>query len=375
MKILQIIDGMAVGGAEKLMVTFTQESFHRGLPVTILSLRQDVSPHFEQQIKTAGGELAAFPKKRLLNLGRIQKVARFIKKGEYDIVQTHLTYANIVGTIASRLAGTPAIGTLHLASLDTGLRSRARQMIETLALRRAAASVVAVGQNVADVHQPRLRGQTIDVVPNGVALPQTVTPEDRQTIREELVSDASRPLVISAGRLAPQKAYHDLIAAFALVHRQFPEAALVIAGEGDLRPQLEAQIKALDLGNTVFLAGILGNIPQLFASADIFALSSHWEGLPLVVLEAMMAGLAPVLTRVGDIPTAVIPGTGLLTPPKQPAEMAAALIDLLDNPHKRQEIGLAAQQHALGNYSQSVWCERLVRIYGRTCQQDVSIYL
>ena len=332
MKILQIIDGMSVGGAEKLMVTFTQESYRRGLPVTVLSLRPDVSPDFEHQIKTAGGDLVAFPKKRLLNLARIRKVARFIKSGGYDIVQTHLTYANVVGPLASRMVDVPAIGTLHLANLENDLRGRARQSIETLSLRRAAASVIAVGQNVADVHQPRLREQTIDVVPNGVALPQPVSPEIRQALREELVADASRPVVVSAGRLSPQKAFHDLIAAFALVHQQIPDAALVIAGEGELRPQLEAQIEELSLGNTVFLPGILGNIPQVLASGDIFALSSHWEGLPLVVLEAMMAGLPPVLTRVGDIPTAVIPKTGILTTPQQRAELAAAICDLLDNP-------------------------------------------
>ena len=375
MKILQIIDGMAVGGAEKLMVTFAQEAGCRGLSTTILSLNQNTSPHFEKQITETGGNVVAFPKKRLLNLQRIKKTARFIKDGGYDVVQTHLTYANVVGPIACWMAGAPAIGTLHTTALETGSCRQYRQWFETLVLRCCTHSVIAVGQTVADVHHKRLQGKTIDVVPNSVALPKTISPEERIALREELVHDASRPLVISVGRLEAVKAFHDLINAFAQVHRQAPDAALLIAGEGELRPQLEAQIETLGLQQTVFLAGILNNIPEVLAAGDIFALASHWEGLPLVVLEAMMAGLPGVLTRVGDIPTVVIPGAGVLTPPKQPAEMAAAICDLLDDPEKRQMIGRTAQQHALENYNQSAWFERLMVIYGRICQQDVSAYL
>ena len=375
MKILQIIDGMAVGGAEKLVVTFAQEAGRRSLSATVLSLHQNTSPHFEQQINEAGGSIVAFPNKRLLDPQRINKVTRFIEKGGYDIVQCHLTYANVVGPIACRLAGIPAIGTIHTANLETDAPMKIRQWFESLTLRHFSHSVIAVGQTVADVHRKRLKDQTIDVVPNGVALPQSITPEKRIALREALVKDASRPLIISVGRLEPVKAFHDLIEAFALVHKHAPHAALLIAGEGELRPQLEAQIKALGLGQTVFLAGILNYIPEVLAAGDIFTLSSHWEGLPLAALEAMMAGLPPILTRVGDIPNAVIPGAGVLVARGQPAELAAAIGELLNDPGKRQEIGQAARQHALENYSQSIWFERLMHIYGRTCQQDVSAYL
>jgi glycosyltransferase involved in cell wall biosynthesis len=375
MKILQIIDGMAVGGAEKLVVTFAQEAGRRSLSATVLSLHQNTNPHFEQQINEVGGRIIAFPNKRLLDPQRINKVTRFIEKGGYDVVQCHLTYANVVGPIACRLAGIPAIGTIHTANLETDARMKIRQWFESLTLRHFAHSVIAVGQTVADVHQKRLQGQTINVVPNGVALPQTISPENRIVLREKLVKNASRPLIISVGRLEPVKAFHDLIEAFALVHKHAPDAALLIAGEGELRPQLEKQIKTLGLGQTVFLAGILNNIPEVLAAGDIFTLSSHWEGLPLAVLEAMMAGLPPILTRVGDIPTTVIPGAGVLTSPQQPAEMAAAICELIDDHEKRQTIGQTARQHAIENYNQSVWFERLMRIYGRACQQDMSAYL
>jgi glycosyltransferase involved in cell wall biosynthesis len=111
------------------------------------------------------------------------------------------------------------------------------------------------------------------------------------------------------------------------------------------------------------LAGERNDVPQLLASSDVYASSSHREGLPLTVLEAMMAGLPVVATSVGDVPNVVTNETGVVVPPHHPEELAAALEELLKNPEKRQAMGKAAQQRALREYSVDAWMKKHVALY------------
>jgi glycosyltransferase involved in cell wall biosynthesis len=126
---------------------------------------------------------------------------------------------------------------------------------------------------------------------------------------------------------------------------------------------IKAQIDALQLSNSVVLAGERNDVPQLLASSDVYASSSHREGLPLTVLEAMMAGLPVVATSVGDIPNVVTQDTGVIVPPHQPAKLAAALEELLTNPEKRQAMGQAAQQRARNEYSVDAWMKKYLALY------------
>jgi glycosyltransferase involved in cell wall biosynthesis len=135
-----------------------------------------------------------------------------------------------------------------------------------------------------------------------------------------------------------------------------------MVGSGSLHESIRTQVEALDLGQSVILAGERHDIPQLLASSDIFASSSHREGLPLSLLEAMMAELPIVATSVGDIPNVVTDEMGIVVPPREPEKLAAALEQLMTSPRRRREMGKAARDRAMHEYSLDMWM-RHVNLY------------
>ncbi|MBA3534337.1 MAG: glycosyltransferase, partial [Ardenticatenales bacterium] len=329
MRVVQLIDLLYWGGAQKLLVTFTAAARARGVTPIIISLRHDSdTPVIAAELRSLGAEVLVFAGSGLMDPLRIWKLARFLRHEKVDILHTHLTYANIIGAIAGRLAGVAVVSTIHNTQDDQPYYHPVRAQMEAWLLRHSVQRVIAVGHIVAEANKARLGKKAMDIIPNAVDLPTPIPAEERQALRTELIGDPMRPLILSVGRLSPQKAHSDLLIAFADLRESNSNATLVIAGDGPLRAELEAQIKTLGLEGHAWLLGMRNDVPRLLAASDIFATSSHWEGLPIAVLEALAAGLPVVGTTVGDVPKVVVEGTGLLVPPREPGALAAALRSL-----------------------------------------------
>jgi glycosyltransferase involved in cell wall biosynthesis len=160
--------------------------------------------------------------------------------------------------------------------------------------------------------------------------------------------------IVGVGRLAEQKDFATLISAVA----ELPAgtARLRVLGEGPLRASLEAQIATLGLTDAVELVGEVSDVRSQLERADVFALTSRWEGLPLSVLEAMAAGLPVVASSIDGVPEAVVDGeTGFLTPPGEPQEVAAVLTRLAAEPELRTRLGQAARRRAEERFSLPRW--------------------
>jgi glycosyltransferase involved in cell wall biosynthesis len=150
--------------------------------------------------------------------------------------------------------------------------------------------------------------------------------------RAELDVPDSAPLLVSAGALVGHKDHETLINAMPLVARAFPDVRLLVAGEGALRPQLEAQIAALGLQQAVRLLGHRTDVPRLIRAADVYVSSSWSEGLGTSVLEALACGTPVAATVAGGVPEMVKPGvTGHLVPNRDPEALAEAIIASLRN--------------------------------------------
>ena len=162
-------------------------------------------------------------------------------------------------------------------------------------------------------------------------------------------TDEGPPTVISVGKLRPEKGHDVLLLAFDLVRRQVPAARLVIVGDGDLRPSLEAKARALGLTDAVTFAGAVTSIWPYLARAWVFASASLSEAFGIAVVEAMAAGLPVVAPAVGAIPELVTPGvTGELYPSRNHEALAHHLVKLLGSPELRHSMGEAGRQTAAG---------------------------
>ncbi len=206
------------------------------------------------------------------------------------------------------------------------------------------------------LHRPRASV----IVPAGT--PPTVV-ADRAAVRAALaVGDA--PLVVTAARMHPQKDLTTFLGAMDHARTRVPDLRVAIAGDGPEAPAVRAERARLGLDEVVELLGQRDDVPDLLAAADVVALSSIWEGSPLVVAEAMLLGRPVAATAVGAVPEAVVDGTtGRLVPPRDPVALGDAVADLLLDPAAAAAMATAGKQLADQRFATDVLVAEVAEVY------------
>lgn len=189
---------------------------------------------------------------------------------------------------------------------------------------------------------------------------------DRRKIKEELfLARENTLIIISIAELHERKGLKYLIEAIPQVAAKFPNIKLVIVGEGPERTELEKLIKKLGIENHATLTGRQKEIPKLLKSSDIFVLPSRREAFGFVLLEAMITGLPVIASNTGGIPEIIKDSkTGLLVKPENSAEIAAALIDLISHPEKREKLAATAHKLLHEKFTAQKMAKEYEKIYG-----------
>lgn len=372
-KILQIIDLLEWGGAQKMQVFLAEQLRGRDVELTVVSLNASQGSPVPELLRQCGTRVIVFPFPKFLSQRSFLGLFNFIRREKFDLIHTHLTYANIFGTLIGRMTGTPVIASLRTAGYDPRYHRPLRQFIETVAVKYGAQRIMANGQVVAELGRTRFAPRGIDILVNAIELPESPSDAERLALRTELMGDATRPIVISVGRLDLPKGFPDLIQAFVAVRETHPRAALVIAGDGPLCEELDKLVKQLHLDGTVYLLGQRNDVPRLLEAGDLYVNSSHWEGLPVSVLEAMASGLPVLATSVGDMPYLVLPETGVLVPPRQPEQLAHEMVALLSQPERLKQMGAAGREHIRKNFSPVAWVRQLLTLYASVCPRAAKL--
>jgi glycosyltransferase involved in cell wall biosynthesis len=273
----------------------------------------------------------------LLSLGPL---ARYLRRERPRVLVSSMTHANVVALWAAKLAGgaTPVIVTVHnTMSQSTPQQGRIAGAFWLQLLRTFypwASSVVAVsGDAAADLARtsgfPRNR---VEVVYNPVITPRTLELA-RKAPGHAWFAPGGPPVILGVGRLTRQKDFPTLIRAFAEVRRHRP-ARLIILGDGEDRSALEALTMELGLTDDVALPGFRDDVMACMASSALFVLSSAWEGLPTVLIEALAAGTRVISTDCPSGPREILQDgrLGALVPVGDSTALAGAMIDALDGP-------------------------------------------
>jgi len=268
-----------------------------------------------------------------------------------------------VGTIAAKLANVPSVATLHNELTDPEHYHPIRERLEGFCLSYLAKDRIAVGELVAESRRKMIGRRSIRVISNAVDEIPSLPIEERRSVRRDLIGDPDRTLLITVGRFAPSKGYFDLLIAFDQIRKKHPGIALVIVGTGTLFDEVRDEIGKLDLGDSVHLIGKRSDVPRLLAASDLYVSASHWEGLPVSILEAMSAGLPVVATKVGELPKVVPEDSGSLVPPGDPKALADAVIGFLDRAGTMKSYGDNARTFVSQNYSAKVWFEKILSVY------------
>lgn len=205
----------------------------------------------------------------------------------------------------------------------------------------------------------------IEIVHEGVDVERVVA-LPHGNLHAALFLPTHAPVVGNIGALVAQKDQHTLINAAAIVVKQVPDARFVILGEGELRPQLEEQIKRHHLERHVFLAGFRPDVLELLKDIDVFALSSTHEGMCTSLVDAMAAAKPAVATAVGGVPEVVADGeTGFLVPAHDASGLARRIVQLLKDEALRTRMGAAALARAREKFTVERMVEGTVAVYDR----------
>jgi glycosyltransferase involved in cell wall biosynthesis len=303
------------------------------------------------------------PWKDLMGLYRLY---RHLRANRYTFVHTHTSKAGFIGRIAAELAGVPIV--VHTAHGFAFHESSPRwKILFYTALERLASlgcrRVVAVSR----FHEQwgkRLgiaAAEKIVAIPNGIPAPPPVSLEQALAIRRKWNIQTGEVVVMTPGRLAPEKGLEDMIdAVSALPQAMLERIRVVIAGEGVLRAALERRITSLGLKERIELIGFQQNVPALLAAADIVLLPTWREGLSIALLEAMSQGCAIITTSIGSNLEATEHGAAaLVVPPKQPALLADAICELVNNPSRRESL----RRRARGIYAEKYTQDRMLSGY------------
>lgn len=320
MRIVQLIDELGFGGAEKLVVGLATELARRGHVVQLICLREiGVDPVDLTVFKNVGGEILSLAKPPGLHLPTLKKLAKHLREFRADVVHTHNHLVHHYGAVAGRLAGVPVVlSTLHgSASLRTSAKwSQVLYWLSSM----IGSGVISVCDEIRqilrdDLHLP---SKKIHVIDNGVDLSNYLRIEPRAPRVSKVFG--------TMGRLEPVKDHRTLLHAFSLLRDKYKNVALRILGDGSLKEELQALAVQLGVAADVQFMGFSLDTPGFLKDIDVFVISSYSEGLPLSVLEAMGAGLPIVGTAVGEIPNIVQTAEcGWCAPPRKPDALAQAM--------------------------------------------------
>ncbi len=310
-----------------------------------------------------GLDLLPLAPKTEMDLTAAWRLSRIIKQLKPDIVHAHdphgVAMAALALSMSTQLAKPPLVAArrvdFHLRGSSLS-RWKYRQ-VDCFICASEAIRQMLVGDGV-----PAARAVTVH---EGIDLAR-VASAPAAKLHEDLWLPHHAPVVGNVAALVPHKGQRHLIDSARLVLPQVPDARFVIAGEGELRPALERQIKDHHLEKHVFLAGFRPDVLSLHKAFDIFVMSSVTEGLGTSLIDAMAAGKPVVATTAGGIPEVVVDGeTGILVPPRDHDAMAAAIVKLLKDDGLRRCMGEAGLARARAMFSAERMVQDTLRVYER----------
>ena len=360
-RLLLLSTSLGRGGAERQIVDLTTRFRQRGWAVAVVTMTPP-SDHVPE-LEAVGATVVSLDMQRARPTpGAFLRYVRFVRKWRPDVIHSHMVHANLLAR-AGRIFSwsVPVVCTAHNVNEGARWREIAYRLTD-----RAASRTTAVSSVISERYE-RIgavgRGRII-TVPNGIDLAdEVVTPETREATRRELGGPAGF-VWICVGRLVPEKGHAMLVEAFDEVRRSHPDIRLAIVGYGVEEAHVAQVVAERGLGDVVYQLGERHDVAALLASSDAFVMASHWEGLPMVLLEAAAQALPIVSTDVGGNRDIARADLGAILCEPTVASLAGAMREMLDKTaEERARIGAALQANVRSGFDLERVADRWEEIY------------
>ena len=364
MRILFLSTSMGLGGADQQLLSAAQVLRDRGHAVRIVSMTPLGPMGLQAQalgVTTDSLEMRrGVPDPR--GLGRLVRLVRAWKP---EVVHSHMVHANLMARALRLLVPVPVlVSTIHNVYEGGPLLMAAYRLTNGLVDHMTIISEAAAARFVTERIVPK---RLLTVIANGVDTERmrTVPPEARTALRRSFGVRDEAFVWLAVGRFEIAKDYPNMLRAFRDVRARQAGAVLVIVGQGSLQGETEALAVELGLDAAVRFLGARDDVPAVLSAADAYVMSSAWEGMPMVLLEAGAAGLPIVATAVGGNGEVVRDGeSGFLVPPRDSEALGAGMLRLMALPsEERRSMGERGREHIRANYGLQRVAERWERVY------------
>jgi glycosyltransferase involved in cell wall biosynthesis len=379
MKVLHIIDSGGLYGAEVMLLNLMEEQRRMGLEPILASICDPGIPEkpLEAEAARRGLRVERFRMRPGPNIAGAMKVLQFARNEKADILHSHGYKGNILfGLMPRWIRRIPMVTTLHGWTWTGGWsRMALYEWLDRLSLRFIDRVVV-----VSEAMRAKVGIKNVYVVNNGIPM-DTTSPTDpidsTDSIDAEIVSFCNGGYIIgSIGRLSPEKGYDILLRAISEVSESVPEIRLVILGEGGERGYLEVEVKRLGLEGKVLMPGYVANASRFLPLFKVFVLSSITEGLPMVILEAMLAGVPIIATRVGGIPEMLDNGkAGALVAPYDPRDIYNKLKLTMEKQDFRNNLIKNGKRFVANNFTSIQMNTKYKQIYSDLLSSNSNIQI
>ncbi len=362
MNIAFLTPNAGLGGGEMMLLTVATWFRDHGHRVLIMS-PSDGDQWLNEESVRRGLPVHTFRRTGPLDLRFLTELARVLREKHIDVVHAHMFAGAYFGVAAARLAGSRSVVTYHCGSEQT--ETLARRVVMRLAIRNADEVTVVSEQMRDDLSDALGEGRDLmQVVLNGMPVPNG----DRSVVRRELGLQEQERLIVALGSCCVRKNHVALVHALARIGQTSRPWRLAICGrEDDATETIKAAIAAHGLGDRIHLLGRRLDTGNVLAATDVFAMPSLWEGTPLALIEAMLAGKPSVVSALGGMTDMIDDGVhGLLVQPNDYDALAVALRRLVDDEDgAASAFGREAQARAASVFGLEEMCQRYAAIFER----------
>ena len=368
LRVLFVQTSMPVGGAETLLVNLVRRMDRSRFKPEVVCLKEP-GPLGEQLaaegylvhsgLLAGKYDLRVLP--RLAWLMRRRQISAVVTVGAGDKM--------FWGRLAAKIAGVPVVASaLHSTGWPDGV-GRLNRMLTPMT-----DAFIAVAQPHGEflVEHEHFPVERVRVIPNGVDTDRFIAAPDVLGLRGEIGADFSSPMVGILAALRPEKNHELFLRAAKRVFKEIPDARFVVIGDGPERQKLESFTAELGIASSVHFLGNRSDVPQVLASLNVLALTSHNEANPVSILEAMSCELPVVATDVGSVGESVIEGeTGHLIPPGDETALVERLTGLMTDPDRAQAWGAAGRRRVIEQSSLDVMVKGYEQLITEIYEQKV----
>jgi GalNAc-alpha-(1->4)-GalNAc-alpha-(1->3)-diNAcBac-PP-undecaprenol alpha-1,4-N-acetyl-D-galactosaminyltransferase len=330
-KIVLVVPNLAAGGTERIVTLLAHSWAQRDHDVTIVTIDSTRDDFYEVDRRVRRVTLPPGSGERFVGrISTVMPLRRVLGDSRPDVIVSFITVTNLLTIVAAAGRRIPVVVSEQLDPREHRI-PRSMKIVRSVLYRRATALVV-LTEGVAEWARRRVPPRMVHVIPNFA----------REAALKRPPAGSGSRRVIAIGRFVDQKGFDMLLDAFAAVVADGSRSdwTLEILGDGPDRPDLEARARALGIADRVRMPGVVSDVAALLAGSEIFVLSSRYEGFPLVLCEAMAAGVPSIAFDCPSGPSELIRHRtdGILVPPGDVAALAASLGELMDDPELRSRL-------------------------------------